>query len=183
MISLFKKYKHIISRIVGMAFRAKDAGLIKLPKKMEKGTNCGNCVYWRDTDSDRVGYCWHPEVSIFVTKRQTCNLWNADGAIDLSDRKKTQLIEDFRDQPPSATQAKIKFDALGGIKYTDPADKARAVATGVITLPKDEPGARCYNCKFSTPVGWCKNAQVNQPIEKNDCCNYWDHPGTIVNKD
>jgi hypothetical protein len=179
---LINKYKQIIAGLISMKLRARDTGLIKLPKKIEKGSNCSNCAYWRKTDKDGVGYCWHPEVSVFVTQRQVCNLWNADGVIDMSTGKKTALIEDFRDYPPSAQTSDIELDQNGGVKYTESADAERAKSSGLITLPKDQTGSRCYNCKYSSSVGWCKNPEVNQPINKNDCCNEWDHPGTLRQK-
>lgn len=172
------KYKKIIAKIVSGIFRAKDAGLMHLPKTIKSGANCLNCHYYMKTDSPDIGYCWKPEVSLFITEKQVCNHWAADGAIGYWNKTKLFLMRHFRDMPPPVTSDDVKINDRGGVKYVDKTEFDRARSAGLITLPTDVEGSRCYNCEYSSPVGWCKNPNVNLPIDKNDLCKHWHNPNS-----
>jgi hypothetical protein len=170
---VFATYKKIIKALAESIFRAKGVNLIKLPKKIESA-NCKNCHYWRDSKGD-IGYCSFSLVSLYVTERQVCNNWAADGALNVWDNQKVILEKNFGDSPPTPL-IEIERDRNGGVLYeNEEADRARAA--GMISLPKDEKGVHCFNCEYSSKGEWCK--LVNVHIEKNDKCNQWKHPGTL----
>jgi hypothetical protein len=172
-------YKKLIAQMVDLALRAKKSNLISLPKAVKEGANCGNCNYWRDTENPEVGYCAQSQVSIFITKRQLCHNWGHKDAVDLLTKTKMDLEPDVRDMPPPTSNEQFEFNYNGGLVYKDVDSKERASAAGMLSLPKEQKGASCYNCQYSTSVGWCKNPKVNQVIHKDDRCNNWDYPGAI----
>jgi len=174
-------YHRVIAQLSGAMVRARESKLVHLPKKI-KGANCGNCNYWKNTNDSRFGYCFKPDVSVFVTKKQICNNWVVDGATNVWDNKKPDMIGDFRDYPPNIN-GNIEMDNLGGVLYIDRAEIARASRAGMKTLPEETIGTACKNCKFSQSPGWCNNKKVDQPIEEHDLCKHWEEPGTIFVKD
>ncbi len=173
------EYKKLIKETLNTKERAKDADLIALPEDME-GTNCKNCHFWKNTDDPDIGYCDHAQVSLFVTDRQTCVQWIAKGMRRLWDHTvvKASELPDYKDQPP-LVPSDLEFDALEGLIYTDPAELARAKSVDLMTIPGNIKGTNCQNCVYSTPLHWCKNDKVEQPVKETYCCAYWRNPKTI----
>ena len=173
-------YLSVIAKITEAFSRAKASNLRHLPEKVGEA-NCGNCHYYRTTDSPEVGYCDHSEVSLFVTERQLCNQWAQNGVVKTWDKEEPVYEPDHRDFPPEVDET-VEKNPSGGIKYKDKMSILRAESEGLKTLPGDVAGANCANCVFSTYPGWCKNENINQPIEKTDLCNNWTHPGAVLVK-
>ena len=175
-------FKNIIKAgITASKARAKNSGLIELPEAMSKGANCLNCHYWKETATKGVGYCNHPRVSMFVSDRQLCNLWNSNGVQTKWGEGEVEGLEEYKNLIPEPGKD-ITYDLLGGITPLEPKQISRAKDVNLITLPKNIKASACYNCKYSSDMGWCKNSGVAQPIEKDYLCHYWDHPGTIRSK-
>jgi len=175
-------FKHIIKAgFTAAKVRARDAGLIELPKQVAKGANCLNCHWWKDTNNRDVGYCNHPRVSMFVSEKQLCNLWNSNGVKTKWGSGEVVGLEEYKNLVPDPP-ADLPFDLSGGVVYTGEAEVSRAKNVNLITLPKDIKGAACFNCEYSSSMGWCKNSGVAQPIQKDYLCHYWDHPNAIRSK-
>ena len=60
--------------------RAKNVDLITLPSDIS-GTRCNNCIYFKPTRSQILGWCAHKDVDQAVSNRQCCVLWNSSGVI------------------------------------------------------------------------------------------------------
>lgn len=177
--TIFKStYHRLIFALAKAIFRAKSANLIHLPKKIKDGSNCKNCNYWRDS-KDKIGYCSFSQVSLYVTKRQVCNYWAADGALYAWNNQKVDLEKNFGDNPPTP-QIEVETDANGGVVY-EGEEAERAKAAGMMSLPKKLVGSHCFNCEYSSSAQWCK--LINCHIDKNDCCDKWKHPGALRFKD
>jgi hypothetical protein len=157
--------------------RALRAGLIRMPKSI-KGANCSNCSFWKNTSNEEIGYCGNSDISMFVTNRQICNAWTTKGAIARWDNKPLARPFNFRDTPPQAP-SEFETDKNGGYLFESPEALMRAKSQDIISLPLKVEGINCGNCKHSSSEGWCKQPGVNQPIEKRDSCNFWEHPGMM----
>lgn len=173
--TIAQHYRKIIAMIAQYLTRAKSANLVQLPKAYKDGANCKNCHYWRNTTDMDIGYCWKADVSVFVTKHQVCGEWAADGTISKWDDTLVNLEKDVRDRPPQVDGTEI--NEHGVIAYKDKSHIARAAKVGMKALPKELKGASCHGCLFSDGgEKWCQHPKVNQPIDQNDKCKYWNHP-------
>jgi hypothetical protein len=54
----------------------KKVDLITLPVE---GTNCGNCMFFRESNEKGVGFCIHEQVREWVNNKMCCALWNNSG--------------------------------------------------------------------------------------------------------
>jgi len=172
--SIASTYRKVIATIAQYITRAKNANLVQLPKAYKSGANCRNCHYWKETGDPEIGYCWKPEVSVFVTDRQVCGVWAADGTISKWDKIKVILQKDFRDRPPALEG--LELNDQGAVEYGNNEHIRRAMKVRMKTLPPTVKGANCAGCLFSNGQDkWCAYPKVNQAIEKNDKCKYWNH--------
>jgi len=177
--SIKTTYRKIIATIAQYTIRAKSANLVQLPTAYKAGANCRNCHYWKETSDPEIGYCQKAEVSVFVTDRQVCGVWAADGTISKWDNIKVILQKDFMDRPPSVAGTEI--NERGAIVYKDPAHIQRAASVRMKTLPPEMIGANCASCLYSDgEEKWCTFPRVNQSINKNDKCKYWNNPDAMT---
>ena len=75
--------------------------------------------------------------------------------------------------------ARMRKNRQGGIIPETEAERKRARAADLITLPERIAGTNCSNCRFVTAGGWCTHKEVLQFVSKRMCCGYWDAPGSI----
>lgn len=71
--------------------------------------------------------------------------------------------------------SKIKKDAQGGIV---PQDMKAAKKVDLITLPPGIEGTHCLNCEYvkkDEDLHFCDHPEIQQYVNKRNCCAYWDH--------
>lgn len=147
--------------------KADACGLITLPSDV-KGTNCSNCIFFKDN------FCDNKSLLLPVTKKMCCSYWDKKtigSAIDNIDRA------NFFPNKEKSTATK---NDLGGFDYKgDELNKAKKA--DLITLPKNVSGTNCSasNCTMyaTTRDGklFCKHPKIMLPVTDRMSCGWWDN--------
>lgn len=77
----------------------------------------------------------------------------------------------------------VKINDLGGVIPASAAERARAKASDLGTLPPELPGTSCANCEYfsahNNEIGFCTNKSVQQYVTVRMCCYFWNNPGYL----
>ena len=77
----------------------------------------------------------------------------------------------------------VKTNDEGGVVPRDAAERERAKAVDLGTLPPHLEGTNCGNCSFfsdrGSGIGFCDNKAVQQYVSVRMCCGVWDNPGYV----
>jgi hypothetical protein len=96
-------------------------------------------------------------------------------------REVVRLVSQSQGRPEPILLDEEILEALGEIDdnlHAPDSEIERAEAADLISIPDDVDGTRCGNCLHFVG-GYCNHPEVRQPVEEKDCCNHWDHPGTL----
>lgn len=140
---------------------ADRCAMITLPEKIE-GTNCGNCIFFKDN------FCDHKEILLPVNSRMCCTYWN--------DKSIGSIIENLPKANffPDKTH-NFPLNEEGGYEYSGEALE-RAKNADVITLPPKIIGTTCAegNCMYGKN-NFCIHPKIQLPVTDRMTCGWWDN--------